>query len=93
MYIKKQREEGTDMKSGTKSENAAPVKKAEAEISTSVAKAASEKSVPAPKAPVSLYKKSFCNNISRSNILGFRNTPLSSCHSFAMHDSFSGSSS
>ncbi|ESW32115.1 hypothetical protein PHAVU_002G294200 [Phaseolus vulgaris] len=47
----KQREEGTDMKSGTKSENAAPVKKAEAEISTSVAKAASEKSVPAPKAP------------------------------------------
>ncbi|XP_047156292.1 uncharacterized protein LOC124827307 [Vigna umbellata] len=44
-------EEGTDMKSEAKSENAAPVKKAEAEISTSVGKADGEKSVPAPKAP------------------------------------------
>jgi len=73
MDIKKQREEGTDMKSGTKSENAAPVKKAEAEISTLVGKADSEKPVSAPKAPVSLYKKLFCNNITKSNILGFRN--------------------
>ncbi|BAT73024.1 hypothetical protein VIGAN_01047800 [Vigna angularis var. angularis] len=47
----KQSEEGTDMKSEAKSENAAPVKKAEAEISTSVGKADGEKSVPAPKAP------------------------------------------
>ncbi|XP_027916950.1 uncharacterized protein LOC114176194 isoform X2 [Vigna unguiculata] len=47
----KQREEGTDMKSEPKSENAAPVKKAEAETSTSVGKEDSEKSVPAPKAP------------------------------------------
>ncbi|XP_014507578.1 uncharacterized AAA domain-containing protein C16E9.10c [Vigna radiata var. radiata] len=47
----KQSEKGTDMKSEAKSENAAPIKKAEAEISTSVGKADGEKSVPAPKAP------------------------------------------
>ncbi|KAG5041497.1 hypothetical protein GLYMA_05G212900v4 [Glycine max] len=46
-----QREEGTAMKPEVKSKNAAPVKKTEAEISTSVGKAGGEKSVPAPKAP------------------------------------------
>jgi len=54
--IKQQREEGTAMKPEVKSENAAPVKKTEAEISTSVGKAGGEKSVPAPKAPVSHSK-------------------------------------
>jgi len=76
MNIKKQREEGTDMKSEPKSENAAPVKKAEAETSTSVGKEDSEKSVPAPKAPVCLYKEFFCNYVTKSGILGFRNTPF-----------------
>ncbi|KAK7399150.1 hypothetical protein VNO78_10326 [Psophocarpus tetragonolobus] len=46
----KLREEGTGMKPEVKSENAAPVKKAEAETSTSVGKADDEKSVPAPQA-------------------------------------------
>ncbi|CAJ1937346.1 unnamed protein product [Sphenostylis stenocarpa] len=47
----KQREEVTVMKSEAKSENAAPVKKAEAEIPTSVGKGDGEKSAPTPKAP------------------------------------------
>lgn len=42
------------MKPEAKSENTAPVKKAEAEISTSVGKTDSENSVPASKAAVSL---------------------------------------
>ncbi|KAG4398316.1 hypothetical protein GLYMA_08G019400v4 [Glycine max] len=46
----KQIEEGTAMKPEAKSENAAPVKKAEAETLSSVGKTDGEKSVPAPKA-------------------------------------------
>lgn len=44
------------MKPEAKSENAAPVKKAEAETLSSVGKTDGEKSVPAPKAPVSHSK-------------------------------------
>ncbi|XP_040873822.1 uncharacterized protein [Glycine max] len=74
----KQIEEGTAMKPEAKSENAAPVKKAEAETLSSVGKTDGEKSVPAPKAAVSLHQIFLCNNITRVYVRGlFRDNNLS----------------
>lgn len=71
-----QKGEGTAMKPEAKSENAAPVKKAEAEISTSAGKADGEKSVPV-KAAVSLYQNFFCNIITTLHVRGlFRDHSL-----------------
>lgn len=53
--VQKEKGEEATVKPEAKSENVVPEKKAEAEMPTSVGKTESEKSVPEPKVPVSLF--------------------------------------